>query len=86
MAVVVATDTYDHGEERPDPRQLAMARLLHIPWAPHQPYVKQARFLAGRGAHGVVAGMTDDFSEKLQQMGIVVDDEDTTFRGRNGIH
>jgi predicted phage terminase large subunit-like protein len=29
----------------PDHKRLAMARLLHIPYSPHQPYLKQARFL-----------------------------------------
>ncbi len=28
-----------------DPRTLAMARLLHIKYSPHQPYLKQGRFL-----------------------------------------
>ncbi len=41
----MTTASYAHPGDEPDPRTLAMARLLHIPWSPHQPYVKQGRFL-----------------------------------------
>jgi predicted phage terminase large subunit-like protein len=43
----VTGSAYTHPGEQPapDPRTLAMARLLHIPYSPHQPYLKQARFL-----------------------------------------
>lgn len=39
--------SYDHPDdvEGFDDRKLAMAKLLHIPYSPHQPYLKQARFL-----------------------------------------
>jgi predicted phage terminase large subunit-like protein len=49
----MATDSYSHDNSHNpthspgevDERQLAMARLLDIRYSPHQPYLKQARFL-----------------------------------------
>lgn len=38
-------DTTDTGSTGFDEKRLAMARLLDVPYSPHSPYLKQARFL-----------------------------------------